>query len=177
MFQDVGRGRLRANNGSASYDGAYDHPRGGAGHRGMSMDMMQQQAPPPPPSRGMHGRSRTHGGYSDEDRGGYDPEYPDDPHRFASGGPGPPGHHPHHQPLGQHHQGPGGDRRYDHPRQRGGGHRMNSEGGGMGGGRGGRGRRGMDPHEMGDSDIESVVSATSAFSSQSAPHARAKRLG
>ncbi len=28
-----------------------------------------------------------------------------------------------------------------------------------------------------DSDIESVVSATSAFSSQSAPHARARRLG
>lgn len=40
---------------------------------------------------------------------------------------------------------------------------------------------GGQPHvarfEVGDSDLESVVSATSAFSSQSAPHARGRRQG
>ncbi len=38
-------------------------------------------------------------------------------------------------------------------------------------------RRANEPMEIGDSDIESVVSGTSAFSSQSAPHARARRMG
>ena len=38
-----------------------------------------------------------------------------------------------------------------------------------------RGRRGDHLENFGDSDIESVVSATSAFSSHSAPHARRNR--
>jgi hypothetical protein len=46
-----------------------------------------------------------------------------------------------------------------------------------GGGGGGRsGGRHRDPHEFAESDMESVVSVTSAFSSHSAPHARQRRM-
>ena len=108
--------------------------------------------------RPLPARSRTYGGVSDTEVG-----YPHDPR-----GPPPP-----HDLHGYDERGGG------HPMQppprgpyggRGPGRGLNHEGGGMSG-------RRSDMEPGGDSDIESVVSATSAFSSQSAPHARAKRLG
>ena len=149
----MGPGGMGPGNG-ASYDGVM--PPGDPRHQRLGN------------GRSQPGRSRTYGGYSDME---YDPMMPG---AGPGGGPGP---------------GPGGGGAGDYgpgaiapgplpPRA--------PRGGPMGGGPGGVGppppMRGAtarrDPHlEFGDSDIESVVSATSAFSSQSAPHARARRLG
>ncbi len=142
--------------------------QGPLGANGRSYDSMYPPGSSSSYGPGMPGRSRTYGGYSDGEEARFysqqqdhhhphrpqppgDPYGPGDPGGppGAPYGPGPPPHHP---PGRPHRSGPGRGR---HPRHRG------------------------DPmdYQDGGSDIESVVSATSAFSSHSAPHARARRLG
>lgn len=184
----MGNPRMRGpiGNGSSSFDDMAlgeryppppHHPSGGPGMGPLPPGGPIRGPPPPRGPGGQRGSSRGYGAYSDNPVSDYPPPPPPPPHP----------HHHHPEDFG-----PQGPPPPHHARSWGG------YGGGGGGGefhgggsmptRHGRSRRMMHPDgsgmlrtyppEIGDSDIESVVSATSALSSQSAPHPRpARRLG
>lgn len=128
--------------------------------------------PPPDPhrhrmgnGRGQPSRSRTYGGYSDHE---FDPNMG---HMDYN-----PNHHGSQHPPGSFPSrsgGPGMNQPGPPLPMRG----PNMSAAGVSSSRRGPIDHSGHPAEYGDSDIESVVSGTSAFSSHSAPHSRSRRMG